>query len=240
MADTVRKIAQPSRRENTRDKRVPVPLSFTLNEIKLHFTQNLQAIRAQSAVAEEMQRRGDREEAAFIWRTQILYLESALDFYMHELTNYGVVQMFARRWPRTTVYTRIRLEIGAIDEGIASPGSSAWLAAYISEAFGRETMTNYPPIKDQADLLGIDIRAIMQTAFPLPQSERKRKNPVGYGADILSELCTRRNQIAHQTDRDPKNARQTPITADYVTRSIGHIERLVNALHAAAQAKDRS
>lgn len=237
MAD--RKINTPTRRENTRDKRpADTALCFTLAEVKAHFTQNLAAIRAQTAVANEMLQRGDRDEAEFIWRTQILYLESALDYYMHELTNYGMVQMFARRWPRTTDYARIKLEIGAIDEGLAAPGSSEWLVSYVSDAFGRDTLTNYPRIKDQADLLGIDIRAAMQTAFPLPKNAPKRSNPVGYGSEILSELCTRRNRIAHQTDRDPKNARQALISGEYVRRSIGHIERLVNTLHKAAETKD--
>lgn len=241
MAKTVRKINTPTRTENVRDKRqTGTALCFTLGEVKGHFTQNLSAIRAQSAVAEEMLARGDRAEAEFIWRTQILYLESALDYYMHELTNYGMVQMFARRWPRTSDYARIKLEIGAIDAGVASPGSAEWLVEYVGEVFGRDTLTNYPRIKDQADLLGLDITSIMRTAFPAPKNAKKRSNPVGYGAEILSELCTRRNRIAHQTDRDPKNARQTAISGKYVTDSIGHIERLVNALHHAAAQKDRA
>lgn len=241
MAKPGRRINTPTRAENTRDKRqTNTALCFTLAEVKAHFNQNLAAIRAQTAVADEMLKRGDRDEAEFIWRTQILYLESALDYYMHELTNYGMVQMFARRWPRTAGYAKIKLEIGAIDEGLAAPGSAEWLVGYVSEAFGRDTLTNYPRIKDQADLLGFDITAIMRTAFPLPKSAPKRSNPVGYGSEILSELCTRRNRIAHQTDRDPKNARQTPISGKYVADSINHIERLVGTLHKAAEAKDRA
>lgn len=239
MAD--RRTATPTRRENTRDKRpAKVLQTFTLGDIRTHFAQNLTAIRDQSAVAEEMRARGDRSEAEFIWRTQILYLESALDYFMHELTNYGVVQMFARRWPRTTGYGQIRLTMAAVDEALASPGSSEWMTAHISDAYGRDTLTNYPRIKDQADLLGIDINAVMKAAFPLPKNAPKRSNPMGYGAEILSELCTRRNRIAHQTDRDPKNARQLPISGDYVRRSINHVERLVQALCREAERLDRT
>ncbi len=239
MAD--HRTALPTRRENTRDKRQSeVAQSFTLGEIRGHFNQNIAAIRDQSAVAEEMRKRGDRTEAEFIWRTQILYLESALDYFMHELTNYGMVQMFARRWPRTPGYGKIKLEMTAIDEAMAAPGASEWLVSYITDAFNRDTMTNYPRIKDQADLLGIDINAVMKAAFPLPKNAPKRSNPVGYGSEILSELCTRRNRIAHQTDRDPKNARQAAISADYVRRSINHVERLVQTLCREVEKLDRA
>lgn len=226
------------RRENSRDKRpVPAVISFTLAQIMEHFTQNLDAIRAQSAVAEDMVREGNRSEAEFIWRTQILYLVSALDFYMHELTTYGTVAMYRRRWPRTADYEKIRLPMSAIDEGTRASGSAEWLVEYINDAFGRDTMTSYPRIKDQADLLGIDIRRCMEEAFP---KVSKKSRAVAEGSEILGEISARRNRIAHQTDRDPDNARQAKITAQYVAHSIAHIEGLVNALHRAAEEKDHT
>ena len=224
------------RRENSRDKRpVSGAISFTLAQIMDHFTQNTAAIRAQSTVAADMVREGNRSEAEFIWRTQILYLVSALDFYMHELTTYGMVSMYRRRWPRTPDYEKIRLPMSAIDEGTRASGSAEWLVEYINDAFGRDTMTSYPRIKDQADLLGIDIRRCMEEAFP---HASKRSRAVAEGSEILGDISSRRNRIAHQTDRDPDNARQAKITAQYVSQAIAHIERLVKALHRAAQEKD--
>lgn len=226
------------RRENSRGKRpVPAVISFTLAQIIDHFTQNIEAIRAQSAVAEDMVREGNRSEAEFIWRTQILYLVSALDFYMHELTTYGTVAMYRRRWPRTPDYEKIRLPMSAIDESDRASGSAEWLVEYINDAFGRDTMTSYPRIKDQADLLGIDIRRCMEEAFP---HVSKKNRAVAEGSEILGEISSRRNRIAHQTDRDPDNARQAGITAQYVSQSIAHIEGLVLALHQAAEEKDRA
>lgn len=235
-----RNFTRLERREDTRDKRqTPAPIRFTLTEIKAHFDHNRSAVRAQSAVAAEMLRQGNREEAEFIWRTQILYLESALDYYMHELTTYGMLNMYNRLWPRTAEYGKIKVTIDALDEVLTSPGSSDWLIRYVADAFGRDTLTNYPRIKDQADLLGFDIRAIMQSAFPPPKNAPKRSNPVGYGSEILTELCTRRNRIAHQTDRDPDNGQQAPITSKYVEQSIKHVDNLVRALHNAAAELDR-
>ena len=225
-----------ARRENTRDKRsVPAVISFTLAQIMEHFTQNLDAIRAQSDIAADMVREGNRSEAEFIWRTQILYLVSALDFYMHELTTYGMVAMYRRQWKRTPDYEKIRLPISAIDEGMRASDSAEWLVEYINDAFGRDTMTSYPRIKDQADLLGIDIRRCMEEAFP---HVSKKHRAVAEGSEILGDISSRRNRIAHQTDRDPDNARQAEISDRYVAQSISHIEGLVLALHRAAKEKD--
>lgn len=80
----------------------------------------------------------------------------------------------------------------------------------------------------------------MKTAFPLPEDSKKRTNSVNYGAEILTELCIRRNRIAHQTDRDPDNAIQMPISSDYVRHAISHVERLVQALHRAAEKLDNT
>lgn len=225
-----------ARQENTRDKRpAPAVISFTLAQIMEHFNQNLDAIRAQSDVAADMVREGNQGEAEFIWRTQILYLVSALDFYMHELTTYGMVSMYRRHWKRTPDYEKIRLPISAIDEGTRASGSAEWLVEYINDAFGRDTMTSYPRIKDQADLLGIDIRRCMEEAFP---HATKKHRAVAEGSEILGDISSRRNRIAHQTDRDPDNARQDEISAQYVMQSISHIERLIHALHSAARQKD--
>lgn len=227
-----------ARRENTREKRpAQTAIHFSLAEVMQHFRQNLDALQAQHAIAEEMLRTGNRGESDFIRRTQILYLTSALDYYMHELTTYGMVAMYNKHWPRTADYEKIKLPIAAIDEGINTSGSADWLVAYINDAFGRETMISYPRIKDQADLLGIDIRQCMIEAFP--QADKKSR-AVGVGSEIIGEISARRNRIAHQTDRDPDNARQASISGKYVTQSITHIERLVCALHTAAERKDAS
>ncbi len=232
-----RKFAPLTRRENTRDKRpVSTAIRFTPTEVHAHFVQNIRAVRAQTGVARDMLSRGNRAEAEFIWRTQILYLESALDFYMHELTTYGMLSMYTHLWPRTADYEKIEIAIGALDEVLDSPGSSDWLITYVRDAFGRDTLTSYARIKDQADLLGIDIRACVKAAFP---EVGPKGNAVGYANDILSELANRRNRIAHQTDRNPDNALQTPITAAYVEQSVDRVERLVNALHRAALDLDR-
>lgn len=143
MAD--RKISVPTRRENTREKQtLPTTIRFNLAEIETHFDQNLAAIHAQTVIAAEMQQNGNRTEAEFIWRTQILYLESALDYYMHELTTYGMCRCMPAAGHAPTATRKSSSPSPPSTRGLTYPGSADWLVSYVSDAFGRDTLTNYP------------------------------------------------------------------------------------------------
>lgn len=220
------------RRENTRDQRTtPDAVNFSLREIYLHFEENIADIRAQFATADRLKQNRDTDGCEFIWRTQILYLSSALDYYVHELTTYGMIRMYRHLWPRTRNYEDTELSILALDEVNNRTGSNVWLVKYMTEAFSRDTLTSYARIRSQADLLGINMNACMKEAFPNPPDG---ETAVGYANRLLSELSVRRNRIAHQTDRNINNAEQSDITAEEVKRAIAHVESIVNALHQAA------
>lgn len=78
------------RREGTREKVTPAIVKFQLSDIENHFKENIQYIRAQFYIADNLLQEDREEEAKNIWRSQIVFLESAFDFYMHELDKYGL------------------------------------------------------------------------------------------------------------------------------------------------------
>ena len=78
-----------ARNEDTRDKFHTKVIRFELDQILQHFTETIQAINAQFDVADELFESGKVIEGENIWRAQIIFLASAFDFYMHELTKYG-------------------------------------------------------------------------------------------------------------------------------------------------------
>ena len=89
-----RSLDLASRREGTREKVFPAIVKFCLNEIKEHFDENLGYIREQFCMADERVENGKEDEAENIWSAQIVFLESAFDFYLHELTKFGLSEMF--------------------------------------------------------------------------------------------------------------------------------------------------
>ncbi len=91
-----RDISLPARKEGTREKFHTDVVQFDLDEIKNHFIDSMSAIDAQFIVAEDLINSGKAAEAENIWRAQIVFLASTLDFYMHELTKYGLCRFRAK------------------------------------------------------------------------------------------------------------------------------------------------
>ena len=85
-----RNLDLATRNEDTRDKFHTRVIRFELDQIRQHFAETVQAINAQFDVADELLKSGKEIEGENIWRAQIIFLASAFDFYMHELTKYGL------------------------------------------------------------------------------------------------------------------------------------------------------
>ena len=79
-----RDLSLSARAENTREP-LPEkdPIQFKLSEIKQHFDENLSSIKNQFNIADELFKSGKNEECKNIWRSQIVFLEGILDFYLH-------------------------------------------------------------------------------------------------------------------------------------------------------------
>lgn len=96
-----------ARNEDTRDKFHTEVIRFELDQILQHFTEAIQTISAQFDVADELVESGKVIEGENIWRAQIIFLASALDFYMHELTKYGLCEIYNENWDRTDKYENL-------------------------------------------------------------------------------------------------------------------------------------
>ena len=82
------------RLEGTRDKLAPKVIKFDIDQIFEHFSEALKAISAQLDIADELCKQGRSIGAEYIWRSQIVFLASALDFCMHELTKLGLCAIY--------------------------------------------------------------------------------------------------------------------------------------------------
>ncbi len=111
--------------------------------------------------------------------------------------------------------------------GMQDPSGTEWFDNYINEAYSRDVMTSYEYLKDQMNMLGISIVTILKELFP----------SIAKPETVITKLYSRRNQIAHQTDREHANAVQADITEEYVKARIDEINSIVMALHNAASEK---
>lgn len=78
---------------NIDTKNIDTPLVFKTEDFRKHFEVSVVAFNKQFAAADWLVSIGKKSEAEDVWRSQIVFLSSTFDFYMHELTRYGLIQL---------------------------------------------------------------------------------------------------------------------------------------------------
>lgn len=224
-----RDLTLTPRTEEVRDKQTITPvIEFDLTQIKQRFDENIQSIQKQFEVAEALKTTGKIAECKTIWRSQIVFLESALDFYIHELSKYGMMSIFSGKWPKTDRYNNFQMPMRYIEQGLKSSESNKWLLEYVNRKFTRDVYMSWDVLVDQLNMLGIHLKSILETIFPKPTMPDPTYKD---GEKILKALYERRNQIAHQSDRLHSTAEQNDITKEYVEECITHIQAIIDGIH---------
>lgn len=222
------------RNEATRDKFYIKVIRFELDQIMQHFQETIQAINAEFEVADELIMTGKKREGENIWRAQIVFLASALDFYMHELTKYGLCEIYDENWNRTDKYENIQINMKIIENALKAGENTDWFLEYINRYYRAITMVSYESVRDQLNLLGINSAAVADRAFYQINGSEKTKDKM---QRRLNELFGRRNIIAHQTDREHADAQVKTITKEVVQSFISDVEKIVKAIDCEAREK---
>lgn len=173
-------------------------------------------------------------EGENIWRAQIIFLASALDFYMHELTKYGLCEIYNENWNHTDKYENLQVNMKAIEIALKSGEDIDWFLEYINNYYRAITMVSYESVKDQLNLLGICLASVADGAF---YQRGETENTKARFKRRLNELFSRRNIIAHQSDRAHTDAQVNIITKEIVQNFICDIEKIVRAIDAEARNK---
>lgn len=223
-----RNLGLQPRKENNREKKPIKVTNFDLGNIYSHFNENLVAIKRHFALADDLVAAGKENDAKDIWRTQIVFLESALDYYIHEITKYGMNKIFNKEWSRTEKYNNYNLKLSDVLYVISNPEETSWFLEHVNNAIISGTFMDYKSIKDQLNLLGIDIQKVADKAFYVQGSNVKTIDQL---KRHLNRLFKRRNEIAHQSDRNHYDGTQNNITREDVMNEIQYIEKIVKAIY---------
>lgn len=221
------------RAEGVREASQPEPpTQFSLSEIKQHFESSLDAVKAQYSVADSLAANGDLVGCKTIWRSQVVFAEGLLDFYIHEISKYCMFRMFTGSWGKSEKYENFPVPMSRVEEAVTSR-SRDWFFEYLNTKFARDVYLSKEMMKEQLNLIGLDFSTVMGKAFPRSKLEISVKD----GGTIVSDLFKRRNEIAHQNDRSHASAEQADITKEYVEDYIGKIESIVSAIQETAVEK---
>lgn len=173
-------------------------------EIKKHLKENIDDVKVKFALAdrESVTNIHDAEE---IWRSQIVFLDSALDFYIHEVTTYGFIKIFNGEWPETNNYKQKRVSMEfAVNLYRNSENAKELIKTEIDFINSQYCFMDYKNISTNLKMVGIQ--------------------PANSFHKDIDKFYKRRNLIAHQSDRLPNNPVKQPISKQDVEIYITLVE----------------
>lgn len=225
-----RNLSLSPREENTRESNPvsPSPLHFSLAEIKQHFDENMAELEGQFRIADSLASNGDLTGCKAIWRSQVVFAEGLMDFYIHEVSKYRLYRMFTGLSEKTEKYRAIQIPLHQIESAFALDERGEWFFEFINTHLCRDVYLASEVMKDQLNLIGIPFADVVCRAFPIND---KRDEVIKQGKTTISAMFSRRNEIAHQNDRCHATAEQSDISKEYVEEYIGNVKHLVNAIH---------
>lgn len=223
------------RQVDTQDKVLPAIIIFELDALKQHYDENYELIEKQFSIADSLYEQGKTDAAETVWRTQIVLLASAFDFFMHEIIWYGLNQIFNGDWDQTPKYKKMTITFEQMQKIKEDPDGKEWFERYITELYKKQTLMFYDDVKDHLALIGINVKDVARTAFyqqgcTIPTDKQMKEN--------LNKVYWRRNHIAHQSDRSERDAERLGITKDIVLQFIEIINKIVVAIIEAAKIKN--
>lgn len=224
------------RQEETRDKIRSTTniVKFQLSEIESHFDENLQYIKSQFDIADELFQSSKEEEAGKIWSSQIVFLESAFDFYLHEITQYRLSEMFLGNWDKTEKYNNLSVKMCIVDKALNAREDTDWFLEFVNGFYRELTLVSYKSVKDQMNLLGLELQEIADAVFYEMGSNIKTKDKL---EKCLETLYYKRNIIAHQSGRRHSDAQREDVTKEMVEKHIEDIEKIVKKIQELAKQK---
>lgn len=99
-------------------------------------------------------------------RLQLVYLGGALDFYFHELIRYCLLEMFIKRWTRSSSFKKISVPLIDVENAYFDTKNpfddetSDWFFILIEKIYHRSTYQGYDGCKQALKILEIPISII--------------------------------------------------------------------------------
>lgn len=222
-----RNLNLTQRKLNTRDKIQPEVVKFSLDEIKKHFEESISDIEEQFKTIDLLESK-DREKIDYILRSQIVFLGGSLDFYFHEITQFGIMQMYDEIWQETKPYKNLNIKLGTILGVLKGEKDDSWFIEFINHEYSKISLISYDSIEKAMNMIGLHM---YQIANKIYGEEIERKERVIKLKERMNRLCERRNCIAHQFDMFHENAEKKPIHINTVREFIEDAKEIVDVVY---------
>lgn len=202
------------RKVDTKEKRVE-KIQYDLDKIQEDFDKNIVDIESKFEIADSL-KAGKMASAEDIWRTQVVFLDSALDFYVHEITKFGITKILYDEWEETKEFANFRISMRFVKKLVQSPENINLFLGELERVTQRNCFMHYEQLTKQLELLGVKV------------------NLLSYEQNI-NKLYKRRNEIAHQADIT--NGKKNYIKEDDVKSFIAVVKSVQNEIQQAIKRK---
>jgi hypothetical protein len=161
-------------------------------------------------------------DASDILRAQIVLVVSAFDYYIHEITALGMVEVFNGTRKQTPAFLKFRVSIGAFKSG-----ASDWFEAEVRERHSFLSFQQPDKVADAVRLFS-EITLWQELSKKMGKADQDIK-------DELTLIVDRRNKIAHEADLDPSYPSvRWPIQPGDVSKALNFIRTLGESIHSVA------
>ena len=163
-------------------------------------------------------------DSSDLLRAQIVLAVSALDFYVHEVTLLGMIEVYAGTRSPTPAFEKYRISVGAMMAGHLG-GGTAWLEAEIRDRHSFLSFQHPDKIADAIRLFS-PVKLWQAVAASLGTDEGTVKSR-------LRLIVDRRNKIAHEADLDPSYpGARWPISEADTAQTRQFLAELVGVINA--------
>ena len=161
-----RNLELTERSVGTRERRCSQTVQFELQDIIQHFENNLSSIKAQFELC-ELLKANENMQYKDILRSQVVFLDSAFDFFMHEVTKYGMMQIFQGVWEKTTRYNNFTIKLEVVSEILQNPEQENWFLDIVNDSYAEDTFMSADTVIGQLNLIGVKWQEVAKKAFCL-------------------------------------------------------------------------
>ena len=163
-------------------------------------------------------------ELSDLLRAQIVLCVSALDFYVHELTRLGMIEIIEGKRPTTPAFLRFPVTLDGVMLGMQPGANSDWLDTEVRTRHGLLSFQQADKVAKAIHLISA-VELWNEVGIRLATPAKNIKNN-------LQLIVQRRNKIAHEADIDPSfPGLRWPITPADVTSATDFVERICETIH---------
>lgn len=206
---------------------------FDIETIDEHLGENLSVVSKQFEVADMLAVSQNQEAAEDIWRSQVVFIASAFDFYLHEVVKLGIINMYHQEWDKTQKYSNLRFTMADVELACKDTEDEAWLKEWIDTEYAYKALMAYDAFTGVCNLIGVKVDDIAKIFY----DRKSRVKPRDTLKQKIEDLFKRRNKIAHQADRKSTTAEKISISKEDVQQYFNDVQLILGAVSEAVRKK---